>query len=446
MKPKLTPRQYTSLAAVTNAMRRLPFYQGADSAHLGGTKHSRAYTDFGYPLVLDFFFFYTLYKRCGLAFAGVERPVDKSWLTPPMVKIDEDNEDEDFKAWARKMRLWPTLRQVDVMQRVGHYAGLILTIADGQHPSMPVDKISIDDIVAFTPAWEAQLVPGSLEQDIKSPRYGLPINYTYTQRGTMQTTQRDGTDSYTVHHSRVLIWNEGAAGRTIYGTSAIEPAYNACLDWEKIRGSGAEGFFKQAAMRGWLQQTMQPGEQIVPPDADQLDDLADALKDMTERFDSVPYLGGMELKNFTASLANPQYFKDASLEDAAAGFKWSAKGLIGAQEGVLAGDQDASLDKETAQSRRLNYLTFQIEEMITWLRDHCTDFEGDRIVEWDDLSSPTDSQKLDNAVKMQTINQAGAMTGIIPFTAKEIRTAVGYESEDWQDEFTDGDDVPSNEQ
>lgn len=445
MKPTLTPRQYKVLSMMTNAMRRNPFYTGADSAHLGDAKHSRAYTDFGYPKILDFFFFYTLYKRCGLAFAGVERPVDMSWLTPPMIKLTEDKEDEDFKAWARKMRLWPTLRQVDVMQRVGHYAGLILTIADGKHPSQPVDSISIANIVDIMPAWEAQLVPGSLEQDIKSPRYGLPISYTYTQRGTLQTTQRDGTDSYTVHHSRVLIWNEGAAGRTIYGTSAIEPAFNACLDWEKIRGSGAEGFFKQAAMRGWLQQTMSDNGMVQPPTPDQLEELADAFRDMNERFDAVPYLGGMELKNFTANMQNPQGFKDAALEDAAAGFKWSAKGLIGAQEGVLAGDQDASLDKQTAQSRRLNYLTYQIEDMLDWLRAHCTDFEGDRIVEWGDLSAPSDSQRLDNALKMQQINQAGAMTGIIPYTAKEIRTATGYESEDWQDEFVDGGDVPDNE-
>lgn len=443
MKPHINAQQLARQMTVNRLLRRLPFYQDG-AAHLTGTKHSRVYGDFGYPLMVDFWFFYSLYKRCGLAHAIVQRPSNACWLTHPKIKLDEDTEDEDFKAFARRLRLWPNLSQLDQMQRVGHYAGLILTIADNKHPSQPVESTSMDNIVAIMPAWEAQLVPGSIDNDPQSPRCGLPETYTYSQRGIHKPNQRDGGDSYTVHHSRVLIWNEGAAGRTIYGTSCLEAAYNACLDWEKIRGAGAEGFFKQAAMRGWLQDTLK-GEVTQGPSDDELSAVLEAFQDMSESFDALPYLGGMELKNFTASLANPEHFKNAALEDAAAAAGWSAKGLVGAQTGVLAGSEDGAQDMRTAQWRRENYLTYQIDELLQWLERYCTDFDGERIIEFDDLAAPSDSARLDNVVKMQQVNQAGALTGIVPFTAEEMREAAGYENEEWVDEFADGVDVPDNE-
>lgn len=393
------------------------------SAH--GSKHSRIYGDFGYPANLDFYFFYNLYRRVGLAFAGVERPVDMTWLTYPKIKLNETDEDEVFNRFARRVRLFPNLKRLDAMQRVGHYAGLVMTVADGKDPKEPLDaeSITLDDIVAVTPVWQSQLTPIKVNDDRSSRRYGLPISYQYTGKNG------DTRFSDEIHYTRVIIAAEGASGNSIYGESAIEPAFNACLDWEKIRGAGGEGFFKQAAMRGWLQDKTLPGDELEGegPSEELITEIKESFKEMSESFDSLPYLGGMELKNFTASLANPEHFKNTALEDAAAGFKWSAKGLIGAQEGVMAGDQDSSLDKQTAQSRRENYVSFHLYDIIQWLSDHCKDFQGERIVEWDDLMAPNDKQRLENLNLMQDANQKGVMTDIIPFPdVDELRDIAGY--------------------
>lgn len=419
MKPHITSHALAARMKINRIARTFEARYGF-SSH--GSKHSRIYSDYGYPQMLDFWFFYNLYKRCGLAFAGVERPADMTWLTKPKIKLDEDTEDEEFKRLARRLVLWPTMHQVDKMQRVGHYAGLIMTVADGKDPKDPVGQITTADVTAVTPAWENQLIINKRDTDRNSPRYGLPDSYSFNND--------DNQDI--IHWTRVLIWAEGANGNSILGTSAIEPAFNACLDWEKIRGAGAEGFFKQAAMRGWLQDTLK-GEVAEQPDPELLEDLAEAMKDMNESFDQVPYLGGMELKNFTASLANPEHFKNAALEDAAAGFKWSAKGLVGSQEGQLAGEQDSSQDRVMAQSRRENFITYKLYEFIEWLSDHCTDFNGERIVEFDDLMAPSDSARLDNAVKMQQINQAGALSSVIPFSAEEIREAAGWSNDEFEE-------------
>ena len=451
MKPHLKPT--LAQLKLNAAMKRLPFYtQGA--GHLTNTKHSKAYSDYGYPLALDFWFFYTMYKRIGLARAGVERPVDMCWLTPPLVKEETIKQDGQVEAVeyephaqiAERLELWAHLKQLDYMQRVGHYAGLFIRVRDGRRPEQPLDSVSVDDILEVVPCWEAQLIPGTLDNDPQSPRYGLPINYTYYQRGTREFAQRDGGESMTIHWTRLLIWNEGAAGNTIYGESAIEPAYNALMDWEKIRGAGGEGFWRQAALRGVLQASKETAGQA--PTDEEMESLIDAISDMQESFDSVPYLGGMELNTLQTNLANPEHFKNTALEDVAAGFKWSAKGLIGAQEGRMAGEQDSSLDKQTAQSRRESFLSRMIRRWLMWLEVH-TDFDGANLkVEFDDLMAPSDEKRLENAAKMADINyKQWQATGSTVYTPNELREITMFEAQDELDELpfedgvTDVDDV-----
>lgn len=439
-KPHLKPT--TKDFALNSIVKRLPFYtQGV--SHLAQTKHGKAYQDYGYPLTLDFWFYYSMYRRIGLARAAVKRPIDMCWLTTPTVKLDEEKEDEQFKAFAERLMLWAKLRQLDDMQSVGHYAGGIVRVRDGKQLSEPLDSVRLDDITDIMPAWEGQLIPGSLDQDPTSERYGMPIEYTYQQTGVRKTSQRDGTEQFTVHHSRVLIWNEGAVGNTIYGESCLEPIYNALMDWEKVRGAGAEGFWKKAAMRGVLQAMKDSMGQA--PSEEQLDQLTEVITEMQNNFDQVPYLGGMELKNFGdgGSLGSIDKASQIALEDVAAGRGWSAKGLVGAQEGRLAGDQDSSVDKQSAQSRRENYITMQIKHMLRWLAMHCSDFEDkERIVEWDDLMSPSDDSRLALSERMAKVNKDFAQE---VFDPNEVREIAGYER---KPEFEDVeiDDVPEGEE
>lgn len=449
MKPhyKPTNRQLQ----LNSLLRRLPFYQNGASAHLGA-KLNQSYADFGYLSALEFFSYYTMYKRVGLAKAVIERPADLCWIDNPEIKLDEDTEDKEHAKLAKRLRLWKNFLQCDYMQRVGHYAGLIIRVADGQSLDRPLGKVRADAIRSVTPCWEGQLVAGSLDQDPASDRYGLPVNYTYSQTGVRQTAQRDGNEQFTVHWTRVLIWNEGAAGNTIFGQSSLEAPFNALIDWEKIRGAGGEGFRKQASLRAVLQAMKETQGQ--EPSDEELDALTEVITDMNTSFDSVPYFGGMELVPLDTTLGNPEHFKNTALEDVAAGAKWSAKGLIGAQTGVLAGSEDSSGDKQTAQSRRENYLTYQIMDWLEWLQVH-TDFPAaDRIIEWSDLLAPGDAEKLANANIMADVNyKTWQATGDTVYTGDEIRELTGWERIGLDDVegFVDGgdgdervDDVPSN--
>lgn len=427
MKPHFSPS--TRQIAVNSALRKLPFYAQTAAAHLSDTKHGKAYSDYGYPLSLDFWFYYSMYRRIGLARAAVKRPIDMCWLTAPKIMKSEDQEDVKFKSFAERLKLWPKLRQIDDMQSVGHYAGAILRIADGKTLDQPLDSFRLDDIKSIMPAWEGQLIAGALEQNQESDRYGLPIEYTYQQSGVKRDSQRDGMETFTVHHSRVLIWNEGAVGNTIYGESCLEPIYNALMDWEKVRGAGAEGFWKKAALRAVLQDK-ESNQQA--PDDELIEELTEALTDMQNSFDQVPHLGGMELKplgNDAGAISGIEKASQIALEDVAAGRGWSAKGLVGAQTGRLAGEQDSGIDKQTAQSRRVNYLNMQIGELISWLDTYCSDFDGKGlVVEWDDLMAPSDRDRLELSEKLvKIITESETKLGYSAINPEEIARIAGFE-------------------
>ena len=426
MKPHIKPT--TKQLRLNSAIKRLPFYSGG-AGHLAGTKHSKAWGDYSYPLTLDFWFFWAMYKRVGLAKGGIERPADMCWLTNPMIKRGDKQDGEqaqEFEDFAERLDLWPNLKELDYMQRVGHYAGLFIRVADGKRPDQALEATSLDKIIDLTPCWEGQLTPNTLDQDPASPRYGMPISYTYQQNGVQQTGQRDGNETTTIHWTRVLIWNEGAAGNTIYGESAMESVYNSLIDWEKIRGAGGEGFWKQASLRAVLESLPETAGQA--PSDEEMDSLIDAITEMQSSFDNVPYLGGMKLNTMQTKIDRPDGFKDIVLEDIAAGFKWSAKGLIGAQEGRLAGDQDSGLDKQTAQSRRESFLTIMIKRLLKWLNDY-TEFDNNKcFVEWSDLMSPSDRDRLENADKMSQINERQwRVSGDVVYSVDELREITEYE-------------------
>lgn len=435
MKTHLRPT--TRQLALNSALRRLPFYTQGVGTHLLGTKHSKSYAEYSWPTTLDFWFYYHMYRRIGLAKGVVDLPVNLCWLTNPCIKDRDDEEVELFTEFAERTGYWRASREADKTQRVGHYGGMVMFVADGKRLDEPLEpnSITMDKIVEFMPFWEGQMQVGELENNPMSMRHGLPKTYTYNQRGVFKPNQRDGTDSFVVHHSRILIRNEGAIGRTVYGESALESVYNAVSDWEKKRGAGGEGAWRICAARPILKALKETAGQ--QPSDEEMDALIEAIGDMHTSFDSVPYLGGMDVTTLNQNLPDLKSYFDADLADIAAGTGISQSGLIGNQTGKLAGEQNGNQDKEMAQSRRENYLSGTIKRDLAHLSDVCSDFDDDGFkVEWDDLNAPSDEEMLALADKMSTINEREwKVSGGRIYEPNEMREISKYEALDELEEL-----------
>jgi len=164
------------------------------------------------------------------------------------------------------------------------------------------------------------------------------------------------------------------------------------------------------------------------PTDEEMDALLTAIGDMNTSFDSVPYLGGMDVTTLNQDLPDLKDYFAADISEIAAGSGISQAGLIGNQTGKLAGDKDSSHDKEMAQSRREGYLSEEIKLDLRWLATVCRDFDDTGLmVEWTDLSEPSDEVRLANIAKMADINQKMMMaTGQLVFTPDEMREKAMY--------------------
>jgi hypothetical protein len=99
------------------------------------------------------------------------------------------------------------------------------------------------------------------------------------------------------------------------------------------------------------------------------------------------------------------------------------------------------MDRLTAQSRRTNYLSRMIKRWLKWLELH-TDYDASgKWTEWPDLMAPSDTMRLDNAMKMWAMRDN--MTGEKVFEASEIRELAGWDRdapEVEEESFLDGEE------
>lgn len=426
--------QINKLHMALNAARRDSFFRG--SAFVGGdpfadTKHMKAWFDYGYPMAVDFYMHWNMYKRNGLAKAGVDIPVNLCWMDSPSIRLGDDDEHEEMRweksvnALVKRLKLWRHMRDADRMQRVGRYSAIFIRVRDGMPADKPIGNIKDSQIIELMPVWEGQLEANDIDNDIASDNYGKPVNYTYSATGTGNQND-NASDSFQIHYSRLVILSEDAVGGSIYGTPANEAGFNALLDWDKIRGSGGEASWLAAANKQILRPT-QPGSNI---SADTLDGINDALKDMKEGLDEALFLNGVESTPMNNTVPDPEIYKQMALEEYAASVQLPAKILVGTQSGVKAGDEDTAGLMRMMMSRRKNTCSDFIDSFLSWCY-RCGALvappEGHSI-EWSDLTAPSAMQKIDAALKMTQINKEGRAGEGLVFTTDEIRREAGYEA------------------
>lgn len=422
------------------------------------TKHDKLWQDFGYPEEVEFYYLWSMWRRNGLARAGVKIPVDICWMTHPTVREVSDKKDSKgnettyekaFSAFATKSKLWRRLRSVDICQRVGRYGALLMTVEDGKAKHQPLEMVDSSKIVRMQPLFEGQLEPSQIEENRNSPRYGLPVTYLYRENAIGNRNERTANDSGTIHHTRIITFAEDSMGNGLYGIPCNEAGFNALLNWEKIQGSNGEGFWRKAAQRFVLQAS--GGTEGQKFDADELSDLSDMVASMFAGFDAIPSLGNYEMKGLsTDTLPASQYPKEMVLDEYSASIQIPTKLLIGSQTGVKAADEDTAGFMRTMQSRRENDLCELVESIPAWLDEHTTDIKlpaaGIECV-WDDLTSPSKEKKIGVVKDMAATNRDLASSGQAPiYTAEMMLEQAGFDIDEYElpDNEFKVEDVPND--
>ncbi len=410
-------------------------YDMADTLH-------NIYLDFGYPSQLDFFQYWNMYRRFGIAKNVVELPVDTGWMSPPVVSGSAQF-DKEFAKLIDQLNFWTRMKGLDTRQRVGRYGGVFMRVKDGKQPSEPLDTTlsGVASLVQMMPLYESQLEVISTDQNPASESFGQPTMYQFTG-GVVGTRNEKATSTFNVHPSRIVIASEDSDNGFIYGVSALEAVYNSLMDLRKIAGAGGEGFYKNAAQS--IVFNLKDGASA-KNNTEILDKFNENYDEFAQnRSRRAMWTPGMDATTLDSNLANPKEFFMNSLNDVSAGSKIPATILIGQQTGRLASNEDAKQFLSIVQSRRENFMTEMTRNVIDWLIQFGILPASDYSVEFDDLLARSDDEKLDNAAKMAAINKtqfdAGDNTS---FSSEEVRVAAGFEPEDIElggEEFDDEDE------
>ncbi|WP_322887202.1 DUF1073 domain-containing protein [Sinorhizobium medicae] len=435
----------TVVSLANYAQRRLSsmfptFFSG------GNVKHDH-YKDFGYPETLSFTQLYRMYCRNGVAAAGVDKTVLKTWQENPYLlekerdgsqsgEDDETTLEKEIRQRFDDLRLWARLAEADRMSMVGAYAGVILRVADSKRFDQPVDRVSggLNGLVEIIPAWEGQLQVSQWDTDETSETYGQPKMFQFNESAVDTTIKQPR--NLVIHPDRVIIWSKDG---TVHGSSALEPGYNSLIDMEKVRGAGGEGFWKNAKSAPVLEVDKEAKiDMMAKAMGVSVEDLADKMNEQVAEynagFDQLLMIMGMQAKQLNVTLPSPEHFYAIALQDFAASMNMPVKILVGMQTGERASQEDASEWAQTNMSCRANQTVPNIMSLVNRLERFGILPEKDWFLDWTDLTESSMSEKIERASKMAETNQKMG-TGVVVFTDEEIRAVVGYEPLSDADKF-----------
>lgn len=422
---------------------------GADS------KRVTAWNAYGYKQNLGFNDYYRMWERGGLAHGAVSRVISKCWQDEPEVIEGEPEEvkrpptewEKAFKSFAKKHKLWESVREADMRRRVGKYSALILQIADGKTWESPVRGRAARRLVKIIPAWEGQLQPSEWGTDEKnSETYGMPIMYSFNE-GQVSNDVSSATAGYAgrnlfIHPDRVII-----LGDIINGVPLLRAGYNDFVNLEKILGGSGESFLKNASRQLAINFDKEvnlvdiaTAHGVAPKELRTIFDQVTA--GLNQGIDQTVMTQGAQVQTLVATVPDPQQHFNVSLMSAAASIMIPVMVWIGSQTGERASGEDQKDWNKTCQGWRTQLLSSDIETIIAHLmRIGLLPVMVETSVVWSDLSEATLAEKLANAKTMGEANNLFATTGEFPFSAQEARTTGGFENGGTQEvPLPEGDD------
>lgn len=424
----------TALRLIMNAAaRRLPqMFPG----YFTEAKHNH-YADFGFPTDPRFDDFYAAYQRNGLARAGVDKTVAKTWQDFPFLleKPRDAGQSAKETRWEKQirerfadLRVWQHLAEADRRGMVGAYAGVIFRLGDGKKFSDPVrGKVrgGLMGLVEVIPAWEGQLTVNEWDSVETSTTYGQPKMFQFSEAAVGQVQQ---PRQFLVHPDRVLIWSRDG---TLHGTSALKAGLNDLITAEKIIGAGGEGFWKNAKSAPVIEIEKDAKiESMAKAMGVSVEDVADKMdeqvRDWNGGFDNSLLLQGMTAKALQVILPSPEHFFSIATQAFAASLQMPVKILVGMQTGERASTEDAEEWAQTNMSRRSSETVPNILAMIKRLERFGMIPDRDWTLAWTPLTEAKPGEKMARAKQMTDANKASVeATGERVFTIAEVRAAAG---------------------
>ena len=408
-------------------------------------KRTSSWTQYGYKDVLTFDDYLTAYERTGSGHGAVHRLLDKCWEKFPTIYEGNEPSADDQRAptpWEKALNdvlsdpvllVTNRLKDFDRRNMVGRYSGLLYQVADGR---MWVEELGKGKIVRLIPLFESQIRVVEWNSDPSSIDFGQPSKYQIRTKSPEQKLDDAQPEQWIeVHPSRLQVMAEGSSGSMFDGVPLLKSGFNSLVNLEKIEGGSGEAFLKNSSRQLSIEfdkdsdvpQAVRNGSDTA--DVSVKEGMNSNVKALNSNIDAAIITQGAKVQTLQSQMSDPESPWTINANVFAASVQIPFTILMGQQTGRLASDQDQKEMANRAKARQLGELTPMLYGFVTKLMLIGVIPTVARFgIEWDDLLSASDTEKLDKSLKMAQINKECVASGIpAAFDANEIRVTAGFE-------------------
>lgn len=392
-------------------------------------------TEFGYPDDVTAEECGRLFERGDIAGRIVSVFPEECWSRRPEVYESVEHRSTEFeKAWKdlvdTKNFLW-YLQQVDILSGIGSFGVLLLGIDDGQTLETPVKGIDLKtglgngkekkSQLLYCRAFDERYVTiDKFEDDLTSPRYGMPVMYTikFTDPSTYATgeTKTTTTIDKKVHWTRIIHVADNLISSEVIGVPRMKPVWNRLQDILKTAGGSAEMFWK-GAFPGISFETL---PDIAPGELD-VESIKDEFAKYSNGLQRFLALNGVTAKSLPVQVADPTPHINMQIMLIAIRMGVPARVLMGSEVGALASAQDTKRWNERLAKRQNEYLTPRLVRLVVdrLMAIGVLPKVKMYIVEWPDMNVPTSIEKGTVAMKKTQAMSAYTSGGVSDLIAPE---------------------------
>lgn len=306
------------------------------------------YAVLGYKHQLEFADYMGAYERGDIAARIVDAKPESTWRRKPVVSNDGDPDKftEFETAWAKLVmdrRVFHYLERADKLAGVGEYGCLLIGTSDvRKEADMKREMAKLkgpESILYLMPLSQESAEINAIEQDPRSPRFGLPSEYLVTVADVSASPNSTPTGllkpgKMVVHWSRMLHIAEGLRESEIYGTPRLRAVFNRLWDVDKIAGGSAEVFW-QAAKRIMVLEAKEGFNAVDDDDA-----LTEMMDELIHGMRRVIDVQGYDVNTLETSDVKPDEAFRVSLALISSATGIPQRILLGSEQGKMASEQD----------------------------------------------------------------------------------------------------------
>lgn len=374
----------------------------------------------GYPTEPTVEEYQKLFDREPYAARVVELMPKETWQVTPTVYEDEESEDktefeEAWDALGESLRpersyhrqeegsvVWDYLFRADVLSGIGGYGVILLGLDDGLPLSQPANRREGQQLT-YLRVFPQTLAPiTQLETDVRSPRYGQPVQYsiTFNDPSEMPTGGAvigvgSGSSTSAVHWTRVVHVadvHHVASPCDWFAVPRMRTVLNPLLDIRKIRAADGEGYWRAVVNLLSLETHPQLGGDV---DIDKTV-LRQQLENFYNGLQRDLVTSGMTVKTLSPTVTDPTPHIEANVQAICVLLGVPVRIFKGSERGELASSQDDDAWNDRLDHRQKVYVT---PRLIVPFVDRLISLgclpepEDGYVVAWPDVTSRSETEK-----------------------------------------------------